>query len=69
MDHWESKNAFLGLKNDHCDMKRRVIKLTAASPNEMHPPLLIHCDDWLFPPKIFDFGILLSLYLIITFYG
>ena len=22
MDHWESKNAFLGLKNDHCDMKR-----------------------------------------------
>ena len=69
MDHWESKNAFLGLKNDHCDMKRRVIKLTAASPNEMHPPLLIHCDDWLFPPTIFDFGILLSLYLIITFYG
>ena len=38
MDHWESKNAFLGLKNDHCDMKsRRVIKLTVASPNEMHP--------------------------------
>ena len=53
MDHWESKNAFLGLKNDHCDMKsRRVIKLTAASPNEMHPPLLIHCDDWLFPHNL-----------------
>ena len=52
MDHWESKNAFLGLKNDHCDMKRRVIKLTAAPPNEMHPSLLIHCDDWLFPHSI-----------------